>query len=99
MTDVERRFADAFQEALAARRPNPPEWAGREALESLSYRERRIVELRYGLCGEHPQTLDDIGRTFNISRDRVAHLEDQAKKKLLSLAEAKKLGEVWREVE
>ncbi|MGZ5312086.1 MAG: sigma-70 family RNA polymerase sigma factor, partial [Solirubrobacterales bacterium] len=35
----------------------------REALENLSYRERRVLELRYGLGGEHPRTLDEVGRT------------------------------------
>src|ERR671930_100727 len=34
----------------------------REALENLSYRERRVLELRYGLGGEHPRTLDEVGR-------------------------------------
>ena len=33
----------------------------REALENLSYRERRVLELRYGLGGEHPRTLDEVG--------------------------------------
>jgi RNA polymerase primary sigma factor len=37
-------------------------------LENLSYRERRVLELRYGLGGEHPRTLDEVGRTFNVTR-------------------------------
>src|SRR3954471_9246364 len=41
----------------------------REALENLSYRERRVLELRYGLGGEHPRTLDEVGRTFNVTRE------------------------------
>src|SRR5256714_475460 len=43
----------------------------REALENLSYRERRVLELRYGLGGEHPRTLDEVGRTFNVRRERT----------------------------
>src|SRR5437588_330035 len=43
----------------------------REALENLSYRERRVLELRYGLGGEHPRTLDEVGRTFNVTRERI----------------------------
>ena len=39
----------------------------REALENLSYRERRVLELRYGLGGERPRTLDEVGRTFNVT--------------------------------
>src|ERR1700677_947763 len=58
----------------------------REALENLSYRERRVLELRYGLGGEHPRTLDEVGRTFNVTRERIRQIENQSLKKLQSLA-------------
>jgi RNA polymerase primary sigma factor len=63
----------------------------REALENLSYRERRVLELRYGLGGEHPRTLDEIGRAFNVTRERIRQIETHSLKKLQSLPEAKKL--------
>ena len=66
----------------------------REALEKLSYRERRVLELRYGLGGEHPRTLDAVGRTFNVTRERIRQIENQSLKKLQSLAEAQKLRDV-----
>ena len=66
----------------------------REALEKLSYRERRVLELRYGLGGEHARTLDEVGRTFNVTRERIRQIENQSLKKLQSLAEAQKLREV-----
>src|ERR671913_565860 len=66
----------------------------REALENLSYRERRVLELRYGLGGEHPRTLDEVGRTFNVTRERIRQIENQSLKKLQSLGEAQKLREV-----
>jgi RNA polymerase primary sigma factor len=66
----------------------------REALENLSYRERRVLELRYGLGGEHPLTLDEVGRTFNVTRERIRQIENQSLKKLQSLAEAQKLRDV-----
>jgi RNA polymerase primary sigma factor len=66
----------------------------REALENLSYRERRVLELRYGLGGEHPRTLDEVGRTFNVTRERIRQIENQSLKKLQTLAEAQKLREV-----
>src|SRR5919197_728356 len=66
----------------------------REALENLSYRERRVLELRYGLGGEHPRTLDEVGRTSNFTRERLRQIENQSLKKLQSLAEAQKLREV-----
>jgi len=64
------------------------------ALENLSYRERRVLELRYGLGGEHPRTLDEVGRTFNVTRERIRQIENQSLKKLQSLAEAQKLRDV-----
>jgi RNA polymerase primary sigma factor len=63
----------------------------REALENLSYRERRVLELRYGLGGEHPRTLNEVGRTFNVTRERIRQIENQSLKKLQHLSEAQKL--------
>ena len=63
----------------------------RDALENLSYRERRVLELRYGLGGEHPRTLDEVGRTFNVTRERIRQIENQSLKKLQNLREAQKL--------
>jgi RNA polymerase primary sigma factor len=62
-----------------------------EALENLSYRERRIVELRYGLGGEQPQTLDEVGRVFSLTRERTRQIEESAIAKLSSLAETQAL--------
>jgi RNA polymerase primary sigma factor len=66
----------------------------REALENLSYRERRVLELRYGLGGEHPHTLDEVGRTFNITRERIRQIERESLRKLQTLAETDRLGAV-----
>ena len=63
----------------------------REALENLGYRERRVLELRYGLGGEHPRTLDEVGRTFNVTRERIRQIENQSLKKLQNLREAQQL--------
>ena len=63
-------------------------------LGALSPRERRVLELRYGLGGEHPRTLDEVGRTFNVTRERIRQIENQSLKKLQSLAEAQKLRDV-----
>jgi len=60
-------------------------------LGALNHRERRVLELRYGLDGEHPRTLDEVGRTFNVTRERVRQIENQSLKKLQVLAEAAKL--------
>ena len=66
----------------------------KRVLESLSARERRVLELRYGLDGQHPRTLDEVGRTFNVTRERVRQIENQSLKKLQALAESQKLKEV-----
>jgi len=66
----------------------------RETLENLSYRNRRVLELRYGLGGEHPRTLDEVGRTFNVTRERIRQIENQSLKKLRSLADAQKLRDI-----
>ena len=63
----------------------------REALENLSYRQRRVLELRYGLGGGHPRTLDEVGRTFNVTRERIRQIENQSLKKLQNLREAQQL--------
>src|SRR5919107_704850 len=64
------------------------------AAEILTKEERRVLELRYGLGGEHPRTLDEVGRTFNVTRERIRQIENQSLKKLQSLAEAQKLRDV-----
>jgi RNA polymerase primary sigma factor len=63
----------------------------RDALENLSYRERRVLELRYGVGDEHPRTLDEVGRTFNVTRERIRQVENQALKKLQTIREAQQL--------
>jgi RNA polymerase primary sigma factor len=63
-------------------------------LSQLSIRERRVLELRYGLNGEHPRTLDEVGRAFNVTRERIRQIENQSLKKLRALAESQKLRDV-----
>jgi RNA polymerase primary sigma factor len=60
----------------------------REALENLSYRERRVLELRYGLGDRRPRTLDEVGRAFNVTRERIRQIEHQSLKKLRDLQQS-----------
>ncbi len=62
-----------------------------DVLENLSYRERRIVEMRYGLRDEQPKTLDQTARVFGLTRERTRQIEEAALRKLGSLAEAQGL--------
>jgi RNA polymerase primary sigma factor len=64
------------------------------ALRMLGERERRVLEMRYGLNGEQPRTLDEVGRTFNVTRERIRQIENQSLKKLRALAESQKLRDV-----
>jgi RNA polymerase primary sigma factor len=63
-------------------------------LGTLSLRERRVLELRYGLNGEHPCTLDEVGRAFNVTRERIRQIENQSLKKLRALADSLALRDV-----
>ena len=65
-----------------------------KCLSSLSYRERRVLELRYGLNGEQPQTLDEVGRQFEVTRERIRQIENQGLKKLRALADSDTLRDV-----
>ena len=65
-----------------------------DQLEALLARGTDNALLRYGLGGEHPRTLDEVGRTFNVTRERIRQIENQSLKKLQSLAEAQKLRDV-----
>jgi RNA polymerase primary sigma factor len=58
----------------------------REALENLSYRERRVLELRYGLSDEQPRTLEDLAGIFDLTRERVRQIESRSLRKLRALA-------------
>jgi len=60
----------------------------------LSERERKVLELRYGLNGEHPRTLDEVGRMFNVTRERIRQIENQSLKKLRALSDSQMLRDV-----
>jgi RNA polymerase primary sigma factor len=61
------------------------------ALASLPERERKVIELRFGLNGEPPCTLEEVGRAFGVTRERIRQIENNTLKKLESLPEAQGL--------
>ncbi|MGH3102873.1 MAG: RNA polymerase sigma factor RpoD [Gaiellaceae bacterium] len=61
------------------------------ALASLPERERQVIELRFGLSGEQPRTLEEVGREFGVTRERIRQIENNTLKKLESLPEAQGL--------
>jgi len=65
----------------------------RRALAALPEREREVIEMRYGLTGERPCTLEEVGRAFNVTRERIRQIENHTLKKLEALPEAQRLRE------
>ena len=61
------------------------------ALASLPTRERQVIELRFGLTGGQPCTLEEVGKAFGVTRERIRQIENNTLKKLESLPEAQAL--------
>jgi RNA polymerase primary sigma factor len=65
----------------------------KRALDALPERERQVIELRYGLKGNEPLTLEEVGRAFGVTRERIRQIENNTLKKLKQLPEAQRLRE------
>jgi RNA polymerase primary sigma factor len=63
----------------------------RRALAALPTREREVIEMRFGLSGGRPRTLEEVGRAFNVTRERIRQIENHTLKKLEALPEAQRL--------
>jgi RNA polymerase primary sigma factor len=53
-----------------------------DAMQTLNYREREILKLRYGLADGYAYTLEEVGKIFQVTRERVRQIESKAVKKL-----------------
>jgi RNA polymerase primary sigma factor len=63
----------------------------RRALDALPPREREVIEMRYGLKGHQARTLEEVGRAFGVTRERIRQIENSTLKKLECLPEAQRL--------
>jgi RNA polymerase primary sigma factor len=63
-----------------------------EVLEVLNYREREILRLRYGLVDGYAYTLEEVGRIFSVTRERVRQIESKAVRKLQQPYRARSLA-------
>jgi RNA polymerase primary sigma factor len=63
----------------------------RRALDALPAREREVIEMRYGLRGNKARTLEEVGRAFGVTRERIRQIENNTLKKLEGLPEAQRL--------
>jgi RNA polymerase primary sigma factor len=61
------------------------------ALGALPARERGVISMRYGLDGEDPKTLEEVGRAFGVTRERIRQIETHTLRKLKALPEAERL--------
>jgi RNA polymerase primary sigma factor len=61
------------------------------ALDALPPREREVIEMRYGLKGNKARTLEEVGRAFGVTRERIRQIENNTLKKLEGLPEAQRL--------
>jgi len=50
-------------------------------LDELTEREKKVLQLRFGLQDGHPRTLEEVGREFNVTRGRVRQIEGKALRK------------------
>jgi RNA polymerase primary sigma factor len=63
-----------------------------EWFETLTDNEKKILTLRFGLDDKEPQTLDTIGRSFGVTRERIRQIEAKSLEKLRKIGEAKEAG-------
>ncbi|MDA1114132.1 MAG: RNA polymerase sigma factor RpoD [Planctomycetota bacterium] len=90
-------FGDFIEDEMSE---NPVERAGQEmlkeriddVLESLTFREREIIKLRYGIGDGYTYTLEEVGRIFRVTRERVRQIEAKAIRKLQHPIRARKLA-------
>ncbi|MDX6647144.1 MAG: polymerase primary sigma factor [Miltoncostaeaceae bacterium] len=68
----------------------------RPLLGRLSARERRVLELRYGLGGDEPRTLAEIGRGMRVTRERARQIEARSLEKLVEMGARRRLGVAGR---
>jgi len=84
---------EATEEPFEAATENVRREDIQRALDALPERERQVIELRYGLRGHEPLTLEEVGRAFGVTRERIRQIENNTLKKLKQLPEAQRLRE------
>lgn len=62
----------------------------RKELETLTAREQKVLRLRYGIFDGHPRTLEEVGKVFNVTRERIRQIEAKALRKLRNISKSQK---------
>ena len=68
-----------------------------KVLDGLAERERKVIELRFGLKDGHPRTLEEVGREFNVTRERIRQIESKTLAKLRHPSRSSKLKDYLEE--
>ena len=66
-----------------------------QVIETLTPREQKVIRLRYGLDDFHPRTLEEVGKEFNVTRERIRQIEAKALRKLRHPNRSKKLQDFY----
>jgi RNA polymerase primary sigma factor len=82
---------EAVEEPFEAATENLQREDIQKALNALPERERQVIELRYGLRGHEPLTLEEVGKAFGVTRERIRQIENNTLRKLKQLPEAQRL--------
>ncbi len=82
---------DGVEEPFEAATENLQREDIQRALDVLPERERQVIELRYGLRGHEPLTLEEVGRAFGVTRERIRQIENNTLRKLKQLPETQRL--------
>jgi RNA polymerase primary sigma factor len=67
-----------------------------DVLNTLTPRERRVLQLRFGLIDAHERTLGEVGQRLGVTRERIRQIETKALRKLRDPSRSQKLKELWR---
>ena len=94
---VKDRLQSQGTEPLQLNERNSQRQELRRAMGSLTERESQIVEMRFGLADGNPMTLEDIGKQFNVTRERIRQIEARALSKMRHPMKAGELKEIFQD--
>jgi RNA polymerase primary sigma factor len=94
---VKDRLQSEGTEPLKLNERNSQRQELRRAMRSLTEREAQIVEMRFGLGDGNPMTLEDIGKQFNVTRERIRQIEARALSKMRHPIKAGELREIFQD--
>ena len=88
-----RKFAPGYQPLLGVGPDNFTmlRTEVEDILDTLTPRERRVLQLRFGLIDGHQRTLEEVGKRFGVTRERIRQIEAKALRKLRHPSRSKRL--------